>query len=255
MDFKSLTITCLTSAGLAVMLPLTAYGQESGTGADGGDWEGEAELGVLITTGNTEETNINGRLGLKHEVEKWRNTGDFRSSYSEAEDTTTAERYRAELETNYKFSEQQYWFVRAFHEEDRFSGYDFQSSLTTGYGNRVWQDGEKSFLDLSIGGGYRFNKLEEPGPDGSRDDDEAIARAAGRYDQALSPNALFRQTLSVEVGLDNEATTTESETSIRANIIDSVSMKIAYRIQHLSDPPGDAESTDTELSVALLYGF
>ncbi|SNC65536.1 Protein of unknown function, DUF481 [Marinobacter sp. es.048] len=59
------------------------------------DWEGETELGVLMTSGNTEKTNIKGRLGLIHEVETWRNTGEFRTNYSETDDETTAEKYLA----------------------------------------------------------------------------------------------------------------------------------------------------------------
>ena len=59
------------------------------------NWKGETELGVLITSGNTEETNIKGRLGLVHEVETWRNTGEFRTNYSETDDETTAEEYLA----------------------------------------------------------------------------------------------------------------------------------------------------------------
>jgi putative salt-induced outer membrane protein YdiY len=241
------------SVCLALTLPLSAHAQSAGAGDR--NWEGEAELGALITSGNTEETKINGRFGFKYEVEKWRNTGELRSAFSETEDVTTTEKYRTTLESDYKFTDRQYWFVRGFHEDDRFSGFEFQSSLITGYGNRVWEVGETSFLDLSAGAGYRFNKLEEPGADGSRDDDEAIVRIAGRYDQALSDNALFRQTLSVEMGLDEETTTTESETSVQANIIGSLSMKAAYLVQHLSDPPGNAERTDTEISVSLLYGF
>lgn len=242
-----------SSIGLALLLPLTAQGQDSEV--DPGNWEGEAELGVLITSGNSDETNINSRLGVKHEVDTWRNTAEFRSAYSETEGLTTTEKYRTALETDYKFSDRQYWFVRGFYEDDRFSGFDFQSSVTTGYGNRVWQAGEASFLDLSAGAGYRFNKLEQPGPDGSRDDDEAIARVAAQYDQALSANALFRQTLSVEMGLEDEATTTESETSVQARLVGAVSMKAAYLVQHLSDPPAGAEKTDTEVSLSLLYGF
>lgn len=242
-----------SSICLALVLPVTAYGQDSGT--DARNWEGEAQLGARITSGNNDKTDINGQVRIKHEVTDWRNTGEFRSNFSETDGVTTSEKYRATLESDYKFADRQYWFVRGSHEDDRFSGFEYQSSLTTGYGNRVWVKGDDSFLDLSLGGGYRFNRLEQPGPDGSKDADESIARAAGRYDYALSQNSLFRQTLSVEYGLDEDTTTSESETSIQADIVGSVSMKIAYLVQHLSDPPGNTEKTDTELSVSVLYGF
>ncbi len=233
----------------AVVFTPLAFGQ------DADNWKGETELGVLITSGNTEETNIKGRLGLIHEVETWRNTGEFRTNYSETEDETTAEKYLAALETNYKFSENQYWFLRGAYEDDRFSGYDFESSLTTGYGQRVWNSGERSFLDLSAGAGYRYNKLEMVNAQGEDAEKEAIARLAGQFDYALSENALFRQKLSTEIGLDENNTITESETSLQANVVGNLSMKAAFRVKHLSDPPAGSEDTDTETSLSLLYGF
>lgn len=225
------------------------------TAQEASNWKGETELGVLVTTGNTEETNIKGRLGLVHEVETWRNTGDFRTNYSEADDETTAEEYQAALETDYKFSENQYWFLRGAYENDRFSGYDFESSATTGYGHRVWTAGERSFLDLSAGAGYRYNKLAMVNAEGEDTEEEAIARLAGQLDYALSANALFRQRLSTEIGLDENNTITESETSLQANVVGNLSMKAAFRVKHLSDPPAGSEDTDTETSLSLLYGF
>ena len=204
-------------------------------GAEFDNWEGEGEAGVLVTSGNTEETNINGRLGLLHEVSEWRNTGDFRSYYSETDDTTTAEKYSAEVQSDYKFEGSQYLFVRGAYEDDRFSGYDFQSSLTTGYGNRFWQRGKRSFLDLSVGGGYRFNRLEEPEADGNQEEEEAIARLAGKFDYALSETALFRQKLSAEIGLSENNTISESETSIQATVVGNLSMKAAYLVQYVSE--------------------
>jgi putative salt-induced outer membrane protein YdiY len=219
------------------------------------NWKGETELGVLITSGTTEETNIKGRLGLLHEVESWRNSGEFRTNYSETEDETTTEKYLAELETNYKFDKNQYWFLRGSYEDDRFSGYDFESTVTTGYGNRVWTSGERSFLDLSVGGGYRYNRLEMVNAKGEDTEKEAIARLAGKFDYALTANSLFRQKLSTEIGLDDSNTVTESETSLQANVIGNLSMKAAFRVKHLSDPPVGSENTDTETSLSLLYGF
>ncbi|MDX1599560.1 MAG: DUF481 domain-containing protein [Marinobacter sp.] len=241
--------------GLKQVTAITAILMSPLAMAEAKDWSGEAELGVLKTTGNTEETNVNGRLGLVHEVTDWRNIGDFRSTYSEAEDQTTAERYRAELETNYKFDEYQYWFLRGGYENDRFSGYDFQSSATTGYGNRFLRWGERSFLDLSAGLGYRFNKLEEPDENGNREEEGAIARLAAQFDFALSETSLFRQTLSSEIGLDENNVITESETSLQASVVGNLSLKVAYRVKHSSDVPADSDKTDTETSLSLLYGF
>ncbi|MBK1873639.1 MULTISPECIES: DUF481 domain-containing protein [Marinobacter] len=245
---KTVAIIAITAAPLA-------YGQ------DAKNWEGEAELGVLMTSGNTEETNINGRLGLVHEVVDWRNIADFSSNYSESQndttgaDQTTAEKYKAALETNYKFDESQYWFLRGTYEKDRFSGYDFESTATTGYGNRIWQRGERSFLDLSAGAGYRYNKLEVVNSDGEDVEKEAIARLAAQFNYALSENALFHQKLSTEIGLDENNVISQSETAIKANLVGNLSMKAAYRWKHVSHPPAGAESTDTETAITLLYGF
>ncbi|PCM45004.1 YdiY family protein [Marinobacter sp. ANT_B65] len=243
MRFKK-TIACIAIAASPLV-----YGQ------DGEDWKGEAEFGVLITSGNTEETNVNGRLGLVHEVVDWRNIAEFSSNYSEAEDQTTAEKYKGSVETNYKFDERQYWFLRGGYENDRFSGYDFESTVTTGYGNRVWQRGERSFLDLSAGVGYRYNKLDVVNSDGEDAEKEAIARLAVQFDYALSDNALFHQKLSTEIGLDENNVISQSETAIKANIVGNLSMKAAYRVKHVSDAPAGTDSTDTETAITLLYGF
>ncbi|WP_342631009.1 YdiY family protein [Marinobacter alkaliphilus] len=239
---KPLVIACMALAPMA-------------QAQDSENWKGEAELGLLKTSGNTEETKVNTRLGLQYETQTWRNTGEFSSRYTEAEDQTTAEEYKAALEADYKFDDQQYWFVRGSYEDDRFSGYDFESTLTTGYGNRVWQAGDRSFLDLSVGGGYRYNKLKEDNADGRDVEEEAIARLAGQFDYALSDTALFRQKLSTEIGLDDNNTISQSETSLQSNIVGSLSMKAAFRVKHVSDAPVGSDKTDTETSLSLLYGF
>lgn len=244
MQFSKVT-ACLLAVGSSVALA------QSGDR----DWTGEAELGVLVTSGNTEETNINGRLGMVHEVARWRNLLELRTLYSKADGETTAERYATSAETNLKFNERQYLFLRGAYDDQRFSGYDFQSSATTGYGNRVWELGERSFLDLSVGGGYRFNKLKEPDEDGSRDEEEAIVRLAAQFDYAFSDNALFRQKLGSEIGLDENNVITQSETSLQATVVNDLSMKVAFRVKDVSDAPAGNENTDTETSLSLLYGF
>lgn len=222
---------------------------------DVGKVSSEFELGVLVTSGNTEETNFESRLSVSNEVRRWRNSTELSARYSEAEDETTAEQYRAQGETNYKFDERQYWFLRGAWEDDRFSGYAFESSVTSGYGNRVWESGERSFLSLSTGLGYRYNRLNMPDDEGNDVEDSAIARFAAELNYALSDRALFKQKLSTEVGLEENNTISQSETALQSTVAGNLSMKAAFRVKHVSDPPENTERTDTETSLTLLYAF
>ncbi|TBW50779.1 DUF481 domain-containing protein [Marinobacter halodurans] len=244
--------------GLAILAASspTAFAQDADE-----PWKGEGEVGLLITRGNSESTNINARLALKQEIAKWRNNMELRSVYSQSrddetgEEETTAEKYAAQAETNYKFDERQFWFLRGAYTDDRFSGYDFQSSTSTGYGNRVWEQGERSFLELKAGAGYRYNKLDELNDDGEDAEKGAILRFAGAFNYELSPTALFVQELSSEVGLEDDNVISESLTSLQADVVGNLSMKLSYRVQHQSQVPPDTEKVDTEISLALLYGF
>ncbi|OZG70746.1 hypothetical protein BTA51_24485 [Hahella sp. CCB-MM4] len=223
--------------------------------AQTGNWEGETELGVLVTSGNTRQTNVKGHVALKHDDAPWRNSADLRVIYTEAEGRTTAEKYRGELKTDYKYTDKKYWFMHETYANERFSGYDFEASATLGLGYRFWQSGKRSGLDVSAGGGYRFGKLESAQVNGSRNEHEAIVRLAGILDFELSESAVFRQKVSSEMGLEKEDVVTESETSLLTNITDSLSMKLSYYVKYRSDPPAGSETTNTETALTVLYVF
>ena len=63
--------------------PLAQVSAEDKVGA-------EFELGVLMTSGNTEETNFNSRFAISQESRRWRNTAELTPRHTEAEDDTTA---------------------------------------------------------------------------------------------------------------------------------------------------------------------
>lgn len=218
-------------------------------------WDTEAELGFLLTSGNTEQTKINARLASEYETEQWRHTGEARSLFAKAESETDSEKYLARAQSDYKFSDSQFLFISGNYEDDRFSGYDFQASMAVGYGQRVWETAEGAFLELSGGPGYRFNKLKEPDEDGDDEEKGALVRLAADFSYPLSETATFRQKLSSEYGIDDENTISESETSLQATLTGSLSLKAAVRVKHLSEPPEGDESTDTETTLSLLYGF
>ncbi|MFE8072273.1 DUF481 domain-containing protein [Marinobacteraceae bacterium S3BR75-40.1] len=246
---------------LSVLLPALVWGDPPPISEDWGlggpmlsVWEGDVELGLLISSGNTNETTFVGEVDLTQELAAWRHRILLESRYTENAKRTTAENYSAASQVDYKLTDTDYVYARWHYQDDRFSGFDYQASVIGGYGWRFWQQGER-FLDLSAGLGYRVRQLKEPDPDNDIDEEEPIARLAASLEYPISENASFEQETSTELTLDNYETVTESESSLKANLNDSLALKVSYSIEHDSNVPKDTKNTDTLTSLTVLYQF
>jgi len=213
----------------------------------GTEWKGAGEFGYVATSGNTDTQSLSAKINLAHERAKWRHTLNLEALNNADKDATTAERYAGNWQTDYKFTEFDYLFGRLAYETDKFSGYDYRTSETVGYGRRVLKTPSMT-LDLEAGAGARQSRLEADGTER-----ETIARLAGRYAWQISPNAKFTEDLSTEIGAD--ATITRSVTALQTDIIGNLAMKLSYTIENTSEVPPGVEKTDTETMVSLVYKF
>jgi len=105
-------------------------------------WSGDVEAGLVTTSGNTDETSISGAADVTRDWMDWRQNVLLESRYTEQNDERSAERYTASTQLDYKFTPNDFVFIRAGYDNDDFSGYQFQASTTAGYGRRIWEDGE-----------------------------------------------------------------------------------------------------------------
>lgn len=213
----------------------------------GSDWKGEGEFGYVATSGNTDTTNLKARLGLVNERDMWRHSALLEALNTSDSEITTAERYAASWQTDYKFSEFEYIFGRLQYETDKFSGYDYRVSETLGYGRRVLHRDDMT-LDLEAGPGARQSKL-----DTGESENEMILRLAGKYVWQITEQSRFTQELSFDIGED--ATITKSVTAVQASIIGNLSMKLSYTLENVSEVPPGVKKTDTETSATLVYAF
>jgi len=218
-------------------------------------WSGGVEAGMLLSSGNTSERTLTGQADVTRDWADWRQNVLLQSRYTEQDDTRTAERYQAATQLDYKFNPYDYVFIRAQYDDDYFSGYEFQASTAAGYGRRFWQEGD-SYFDASLGAGYRYSRfrIEDPETGDSRRE-EPIARLAATYRYAFSPTARFRQDLETEVGLDDAESISKSVTSVQANLMGSLAMRLSYTIERQSEVPVNTKKTDTITAVTLLYSF
>ncbi len=225
-------------------------------------WKADSELGLVLTDGNTETQTINTKFQLEQEWTKWRNKAELIVLNTAEDNETSAEKYFISDKVDYKLKGANYLFGQLSYEDDRFSGFDFQATLSLGYGYRVLENNIHT-LDLEFGPGYRVSKVQVTETttvngvvtevEDTEDENETVARAALDYDYKISETAAFEQDFSVEAGSDN--TISKSVTALKAQIQGSLAMKFSISVKYTEEVPDDKENTDTETAVTLVYSF
>jgi putative salt-induced outer membrane protein len=113
------------------------------------DWKGKGELGASLASGNSENEAANAALEVKNTRDKWTHTLGLAGNYGSDGSVTTAERWEVRGQSDYAFTDRAYWFGAGRYEDDRFSAFEFQSSLSTGLGYKPLCRGTR---DRRIGG-------------------------------------------------------------------------------------------------------
>ena len=218
-----------------------------------------AELGILITTGNTESSSYLGKLKIDQELTNWRNEYklDFLQKDTEVENedgTTVTEetdnRWTASAQANYKFTDTKSAFIFGSYTDDEYGAYSTYTTVSGGYSFRAI-DQENMHLDLNAGVGIVDAETQGSG----ESDDSELYRASAAYEWKINDKTKFVQNVSVEYapGLDNTRTVTE--TGISASFNSSMQMKFSYNTITNSEVEPGFEKTDTETSVTLVVNF
>lgn len=210
-------------------------------------WKGEAELGIVSTTGNTENTSIKARANVVNEQDNWRHTTKFDALNTSTATTTTSERYALSGKSDYKFDDRSFAFGLLGYENDRFAGFDSRVSEVLGYGYRAINQDDLT-LDLEVGPGARQTKLRN-----NTSSTEFMSYLAGKLLWKFSPSASFSENLTSEIG--DDTTISRSVTALTAQLAGSLAMKLTYTARHISKVPTLVKHKDTETAMTLVYGF
>lgn len=212
------------------------------------EWKGEGALGYTDVSGNTESDSLNAKLGISKEKDKWKHSASIESLKSSTDNVTSADRLVLKEKSEYKIGTFSYLFGKLRYEDDEFSGFEYQASISFGAGSRFIHT-ESHALDASAGIGYRETKDELT----RRVEDEGILTANAKYDWKISKSASFSEEISIESGDTN--TYSESETALTTKINGNLASRINYLVKHNSDVPVGTEKTDRILTVSLVYSF
>jgi putative salt-induced outer membrane protein len=276
-------------------LPLLSYAQETKTNAaDASDilfslekadeskqpasgtlFTASAQLGILYLTGNTRSADIKTGLDLRFERGLWRSFFVFDLLVKKTEieneistdeiDTsfdTTDQKWSVSSQTNYTLdaTKQNYIYGSVFYEEDRFSGFDSQASMSTGWGRRWFESKEASF-DADVGPGFKRDVTQvtvEEIATGmtSKTQDTLILQAQALYIRKINEHIEFKQLLVVKHAIEaGQNSIYKAESSITSKLIDSLQLKLNFVIDYNSKVDDDKENLNTETSAVLIYSF
>lgn len=224
-------------------------------------WTGKAELGLLFADGNTESKSANARIDFTHEGDSWKHNVFAAALYGENAEFANAERYEARYKADYKINDKLSWFLALRGEQDRFSGFAWQGTASTGI-TYIFIDNPDTHFDASVGAGYkRFQEqilvqLDSGevidrirGPEG----DDPVATLASNYSHALSENTKIINQFLTEAGREN--TSVQNDLALQVAMFESFALAVGIGVRYNSDPPPGAESTDTLFTVNLVYNL
>jgi putative salt-induced outer membrane protein len=224
-------------------------------------WTGKAELGYLQSGGNTEAASANTKLDLTHETRRWKNNFFIGALYSENAEFATAERYEARYQTDYKITDRMSWFAALRGEQDRFSGFAYQATASTGASYK-FIDTQDTKLDASLGAGYKRSRAEtliktDAGEVLDRIegeiDNSAVVTLTSNYEHAFTDNTKITNKLLTEHGSDNTAV--QNDVALEVSMTKTLALAVGFGIRYNSDPPPLSESTDTLTTVNLVYNI
>lgn len=245
---QSLKILVLTSLA-ALAAPASAQ------------WTGKAELGFVKSSGNTDATSGNTKFDLTHEGSRWRNNFFVGALYSENAQFSTAERYEARYQADLKFTDRLSWFGALRGEQDRFSGFAYQLTASSGVTYK-FIDSPTTRLDASLGAGFRRAREEtliksEAGEVLDRLEgeikDDVVGALSSNYEHSFTESTKIRNKLIVEYGSDN--TSVGNDIALEVAMNSKLALAVGYGLRYNSDPPPLAESTDTVMTVNLVYNI
>ena len=233
--------------GFILLLVSQVTSADEGANKPASAWGGEAEVGLLITRGNTHTDTQNIKLGVHYTAGAWEHKLKVESLRTRDNDVVTADRFATDFRSTYQFSAADYAYGALRYEKDRFAGFDRRTTENIGYGRKLYN--EKHLLwDVEAGVGARQSDFTD-----NTSTREGIVRAATNIEWKFTDTSSLKEELFVEKGSIN--TLTQSTTSLKVKINSALAMKLGFKVQDNSEVPDDKKHTDTETALTLVYDF
>ena len=223
-------------------------------------WATRSEVGWVLARGNTETETANAKFDVARLLGKWKYSLGADALYGSSNGVGTAQRWEGHFQTDLKFSERSFWFGAVRYEDDRYSGFQYQSSFSTGAGH-IFMKSDTNKLSAQLGAGVRELRPEElvhddtgrvvariPGKSAT----DAVANAALSYEHSFNPSTKLIEAFLIESGQSN--TMLKDSVSLQVKMGTKLALALGWQVnRNSSAPPGTLNRTDTLTTANVVY--
>jgi putative salt-induced outer membrane protein len=215
-------------------------------------WKGKGEAGIVLARGNTETDTINFKLGMSNEVERWKHALGLEALHATSNGTTNADRYLATWQSDYNFNDRSYWFGGLRYDNDKFSGFRYSASATTGIGYKFINTERVKFTGQA-GVGFRRLQTQDTATVPGETSDGAIFTAGLGYENQLTATTKLLDKFTVEAGSDNTLFT--NFVGVEVKMTTALALSAGLDTRYNTKPPAPLKKTDTLTTLNLVYSF
>lgn len=227
-----------------------------------GTWAAQAQLGLIVSSGNTTTKSGNASFDVAHRLDSWTLSGGGAALYSSTGDVSTQQDTTAHVQADLDLSPRTFWFSTLRWDRNLFTGFAYQESVASGGGFKFIQS-PATLLAAELGVGYRISSPETltTGPLGNvmtRVDEplqrDAVLQAGVNYSHSITESTKFVNTLLVQYGSSD--TTTTDNLSLQVKVDASLALAVGMQLVNNTSPPaGSAKHTDTVVTINLVYAL
>jgi putative salt-induced outer membrane protein len=228
---------------------------------------GSAELGFLYKSGNTQSADIKTGIDIRFEKERWSSLLNIdlliKKSDIADEDTgnlhfkTTDQKWTIASQTNYHLdsSEKHYIYGTVWYEQNEFSSFAKQSSVSTGWGKH-WYKTNRASLWGDIGPGFKSDQFRATTEDPTKTITSWIIQTQALYIRKLGDHVEFKQYFSAKKAIKTgENSIYKAETSLTTKLISTLQLKFTFTVNYNTDVEEAKKNLDTQTAITLVYSF
>lgn len=209
-------------------------------------WEGRGELGGFKSTGNSDTAGISAGFAITRNGIDWRHKLTGSADVQRTDGDIDREQFAFGYEPQRTLGTRAFAYGLAGVERDRLQGIGWRSTLSGGIG---WRLVERETIAVSVKAGPAWRRTHYL----TASDESHLSALSGLSARWAISDALTL-TEEAEAIVDGQQTF-RARTGIEARFDTHLLGRIAYEVDHESDPPPGAVGTDTLTRLTIVYDF